>query len=124
MLQDYVYVSSLKKIKLATEVTEEDKGVVYMGRFLSYEEAKMYHESCIGKQFGFDYMARAKVYCEITCNSCGTLLIGSGYYKNASIISKLKSNANESGWVWDEEFGGNLCPSCQEEVKEERRKQS
>ena len=66
-------------------------------------------------------MAKAKVYCEITCNSCGALLKGSGYYKNASIISKLKSNANESGWVWDEEFGGNLCPSCQEEVKEERK---
>lgn len=67
-------------------------------------------------------MAKAKVYCEITCNSCGLLLIGSGYYKNASIISKLRSNANENGWVWDEEFGGNLCPSCQEEVKKERRK--
>ena len=66
-------------------------------------------------------MSRAKVYCEITCSSCGALLKGSGYYKNASIISKLKSNANESGWVWDEEFGGNLCPECQKEVKEERR---
>lgn len=66
-------------------------------------------------------MAKAKVYCEITCNSCGALLKGSGYYKNASIISKLKSNANESGWIWDEEFGGNLCPKCQEEIKEERK---
>ena len=49
MLQDYVYVASSNKIKLATEVTEEDKGIVYMGRFLSYEEAKTYHESCNGK---------------------------------------------------------------------------
>ena len=66
-------------------------------------------------------MARAKVYCEITCNSCGTLLKGSGYYKNVSIISKLKENAKEYNWVWDEEFGGNLCPSCQEEIKEQRK---
>ena len=63
-------------------------------------------------------MARAKVYCEITCNSCGALLKGSGYYKNASIISKLKSNANESGWIWDEKLGMNLCPNCQKELKE------
>lgn len=47
MLQDYVYVSSSNTIKLAENVTSEDSGVVYMGRFLSYEEAKMYHESCI-----------------------------------------------------------------------------
>ena len=47
-------------------------------------------------------MANAKVYCEITCNSCGALLKGSGYYKNTSIISKLKANAKEAGWVWDE----------------------
>ena len=62
-------------------------------------------------------MKNAKVYCEITCNSCGSLLKGSGYYKNSSIISKLKGNAKESGWIWDEKFGGNLCPNCQEELK-------
>ena len=66
-------------------------------------------------------MASAKIYCEITCNSCGVLLQGSGYYKNSSIISKLKENAKENKWIWDEEFGGNLCPECQKEVKEERR---
>lgn len=49
MLQDYVYVASSNKIKLTTELTEEDKGIVYMGRFLSYDEAKTYYESCIGK---------------------------------------------------------------------------
>lgn len=49
MLQDYVYVSSSNTIKLAENVTDADKGVVYMGRFLSYDEAKMYHESCIGE---------------------------------------------------------------------------
>lgn len=62
----------------------------------------------------------AKIYCEITCNSCGALLQGSGYYKNTSNISKLKENAKEDGWVWDEEFGGNLCPQCQVDIKEER----
>lgn len=66
-------------------------------------------------------MARAKVYCEITCNSCGNLLKGSGYYKNSSIISKLKETAKKENWIWDEEFGGNLCPNCQEEIKEQRK---
>ena len=47
MLRDYVYVASTNTIKLAENVTEDDKAIVYMGRFLSYEEAKMYHESCI-----------------------------------------------------------------------------
>lgn len=47
MLQDYVYVASTNEIKLMENVTEDDKGIVYMGRFLSYEEAKMYHECCI-----------------------------------------------------------------------------
>ena len=46
MLEDYVYVDSSKTIKLASKLTDEDKGIVYMGRFLSYEEAKTYHESC------------------------------------------------------------------------------
>ena len=66
-------------------------------------------------------MARAKVYCEITCNNCGVVLKGSGYYKNSSIIAKLKENAKEANWVWDEEFCGNLCPECQEEIKKERK---
>ena len=50
MLEDYVYVDSSKTIKLASKLTDEDKGIVYMGRFLSYEEAKTYHESCTGKK--------------------------------------------------------------------------
>ena len=66
-------------------------------------------------------MARAKVYCEITCNSCGALFKGSGYYKNVSIISKLKENAKEYNWVWDEDFCGNLCPECQKEIKRKRK---
>lgn len=49
MLEDYVYVGSSKTIKLASKLTDEDKGIVYMGKFLSYEEAKMYHESCTGE---------------------------------------------------------------------------
>lgn len=69
-------------------------------------------------------MARAKVYCEITCNSCGVLLNSSGYYENSSIISKLKKEAKEENWVWDEEFGGNLCPSCQEELKKKEEEPS
>ena len=66
-------------------------------------------------------MARAKVYCEITCNNCGISLRGSGYYKNSSIISKLKENAKQANWIWDEEFGGNLCPGCQKEIEEQRK---
>ena len=49
------------------------------------------------------------------------MLKGSGYYKNSSIIAKLKESAKEANWVWDEEFCGNLCPSCQEEIKKERK---
>ena len=66
-------------------------------------------------------MAIAKIYCEITCNNCGVVLKGSGYYENVSIISKLKENAKKANWVWDEEFCGNLCPECQEEIKKERK---
>lgn len=62
-------------------------------------------------------MAIAKIYCEITCNSCGALLMGSGYYKNSSIISKLKKNAREDNWIYDENFGGNLCSECQEKFR-------
>lgn len=62
-------------------------------------------------------MARAKVYCEVTCNRCGVLALGSGYYKNSSRISYLKAKTKD--WVWDNKFGGNLCPSCQMEYKEE-----
>lgn len=47
MLKDYVWVASTNTIKLAENITENDKEIVYMGRFLSYEEANMYHESCI-----------------------------------------------------------------------------
>ena len=72
-------------------------------------------------KYGGDTMARAKIYCEITCNNCGGVLKGSGYYKNSSIIAKLKESAKEANWVWDEEFCGNLCPSCQEEIKKERK---
>ena len=50
MLEDYVYVDSSKTIKLESKLTNDDKGIVYMGRFLSYKEAKMYHESCIGEK--------------------------------------------------------------------------
>ena len=60
-------------------------------------------------------MARAKVYCEVTCNNCGSLACGSTYYKNASTISKLKDATKD--WIWDEELGMNLCPDCQEELK-------
>ena len=66
-------------------------------------------------------MARAKIYCEITCNNCGVVLKGSGYYKNSSIIVKLKEIAKEANWVWDEEFCGNLCPECQKEIKRKRK---
>lgn len=58
---------------------------------------------------------RAKIYCEITCNSCGNLAPGSGYYTNANRIKILKTK--NKNWIWDDEFSGNLCPDCQEERK-------
>ena len=51
MLKDYVWVASTNTIKLAENVTKNDKGIVYIGRFLSYEEARMYYESCIKNYF-------------------------------------------------------------------------
>lgn len=60
-------------------------------------------------------MARAKIYCEVTCLNCGGLAYGSGYYKNASTISKLKELTKD--WVYDEKLGMNLCPECQKELK-------
>lgn len=50
MLEDYVYVGSSKTIKLASKLTDEDSGIVCMGKFSSYEEAKMYHENCTGEK--------------------------------------------------------------------------
>lgn len=62
-------------------------------------------------------MAKAKIYCEVTCNNCGALACSSTYYKNASTITKIEKQTKD--WIWDEEFGGNLCPDCQEELKRE-----
>lgn len=58
---------------------------------------------------------RAKVYCEVTCGNCGGVAFRSGYYKNASTISKLKEYTKD--WEWDEKSGMNVCPACQEELK-------
>ena len=60
-------------------------------------------------------MAKAKIYCEVTCGSCGVLTCASTYYKNTSTISKLKDATKD--WIWDEELNINLCPECQEELK-------
>lgn len=60
-------------------------------------------------------MKKAKIYCEVTCNRCGALAMGSSYYRNASTISKLKNYTKD--WVYDDDFGGNLCPDCQNENK-------
>ena len=58
---------------------------------------------------------RAKVYCEVTCCHCGGLAYGSQYYENATTISNLKEKTKD--WIWSDEFCGNLCPECQEELK-------
>lgn len=60
-------------------------------------------------------MARAKIWCEVTCGSCGALDCCSTYYKNASTISKLKEKTKD--WVYDKDLGINLCPSCQKELR-------
>lgn len=60
-------------------------------------------------------MAQAKIFCEVTCNRCGALSAASAYYKNTSTISKLKQYTND--WIYDEDFGGNLCPSCQSDLR-------
>ena len=65
-------------------------------------------------------MARAKVYCEVTCYHCGGLAYESGYYRNPLTISKLKEGVKD--WIWDDEMGGNLCPCCQKCLKTTRKK--
>lgn len=60
-------------------------------------------------------MKQAKVYCEITCISCGSLMVGSGYYHNKTIISRLKDRAKCNGWKWSDSLCGNVCPVCQKE---------
>lgn len=61
-------------------------------------------------------MMKAKVYCDVTCGNCGSLAYGSSYYKNTSTISKLKEATKD--WIWDKELYMNLCPDCQNELKE------
>ena len=45
MWEDYVWIGNKKIIKLAKNLTKDDESVVYLGRFLCYEEAKMYYEA-------------------------------------------------------------------------------
>ena len=57
---------------------------------------------------------KAKIYCEVTCNDCGGLALGSKYYKNPTTISKLKELTKD--WIWDEERCVNVCPECQKKL--------
>ena len=57
---------------------------------------------------------KAKIFCEVTCLNCGTVALGSRFYKNKDTISKLKELTKE--WIYSEKFGGNLCPNCQEDL--------
>ena len=61
-------------------------------------------------------MARAEIFCEVTCGNCGSLSMGSTSYKNASTISRLKRLTKD--WIWSNELAINLCPACQKELKE------
>ena len=56
---------------------------------------------------------RAKIYCDSTCCVCGSTL--GRYYENHSTISSLKEELQD--WIWDDELQGNVCPSCQEDLK-------
>lgn len=60
-------------------------------------------------------MARARIYCEVTCCRCSCLAYTSRYYKNTETISKIKESVKD--WIWDENLCGNLCPECQEDLK-------
>lgn len=50
-MNTYVYVNNTDTIKLKEQITEDDKGIVYMGEFESLEKAKEYHRHCIEDQF-------------------------------------------------------------------------
>ena len=58
-------------------------------------------------------MAKAKIFCEVTCILCGTC--ASDLYKNATTIAALKETTKD--WVWNNSVNGNVCPGCQEELK-------
>lgn len=59
---------------------------------------------------------KAKVYCEVTCCHCGGLAINR-YYKNPKTITAIKRYVAD--WIWDEKLCGNLCPDCQQVLKQE-----
>lgn len=63
-------------------------------------------------------MEKAKIYCEVTCGSCGTLAYVSRYYKNTDTIRKIKKETED--WVWDAKEKINLCPECRIQRKSKK----
>lgn len=59
-------------------------------------------------------MTKARIWCEVICNSCGGMAAASGYY-SPETIKRLKAETKD--WKRDY-FYGNLCPECQAKLAE------
>lgn len=57
---------------------------------------------------------QAKIKCEVICCHCGGVSSASRYYKNPDTIKFIKKAT--ANWIYSKEYGGNLCPVCQEEL--------
>ena len=63
---------------------------------------------------GGSYMSKIKPWVDVTCNFCGCIANGSGWYYKG-IIGKLKESTKD----WIEVNGEYCCPECAKERKEE-----
>ena len=57
-------------------------------------------------------MAKALIWCEVICNSCGGMAAASGYY-SPETIKRLKAETKD----WKRGKLGNYCPECLAELK-------
>lgn len=57
---------------------------------------------------------KAKIWCEVTCGNCGSMVAVSRYYSNTDSIKKIKEETAD--WIWDDKNGMNLCPDCQKKL--------
>lgn len=57
---------------------------------------------------------RIRLWCDVTCCICGTS--AGEYYENAKTIARIKRRT--AGWRDMDKYGGTVCASCQQDIKE------
>lgn len=62
-------------------------------------------------------MGKARISVEAVCSRCG--IVANLEYHNYKSIRAIKHEIKD--WVWDNDYG-NLCETCQEEVKNIKKK--